>query len=262
MIPHLLQKKALVLESSHPEKTFLLDPRSALELEEIPSSLEILKAGPCGIKNGLWWEAKICVEFNQPAEVELSCDNFYEYHDHWSSFHQITLAGLKEGKFYSCSIKGRNLKGQTVEKKFSFQVKPQEEPVFQKAKKIQASLYRMASGELVIQIKSDGFFSWRLGELPYLPSDSNTIQDHPPLNSPLKTSLDVCYRCHPDQNSGATHPVRVPLKNGMKKTDLPLEGGLVTCISCHVPHSGNMPYLLRKENTALCLSCHDDRYYR
>ncbi len=261
-VPHLLQKKVLVFQSASPQKIFVLDPGTAQNLEPNTQPLKILQIKTCGVKNELWWEAKICLEFNQPAEAEISCGNLYEYHDHLSSFHRITLAGLQEGKTYSCSLKGRNLWGQESEKKFSFEVKSQPEATLQEAREIEAVLYRLPSGELIIQVESDGTFFWRLGELPYRPTNPNLQGDHPVLNSPLKASLEVCYRCHPDQKSGVTHPVKVPLKKGMKKTDLPLEGGLVTCISCHVPHSGNMPYLLRKENTALCLSCHDDRYYR
>lgn len=52
------------------------------------------------------------------------------------------------------------------------------------------------------------------------------------------------------------HPLFVEMKG---KTDLPLaEGNKVYCASCHNPHHrGDRPFL-RKERTALCLSCHQD----
>lgn len=261
-VPHLLQKQTIVFQTANPPKVFVFNPQTSQMLDDPgANNLQVISAGTCGIQNGLWWEAKICTEFNQPAAVEISCDGFYEYHDHWSSFHQITLAGLQEGKVYSCTIKAHNLFGQEVEKSFSFRVKKQPSISISEAHIVQAELYKLPSDELVIKIETDGKLLWRLGELPYSASETQTPADHPTLNTPLKTSLDVCYRCHPDQKSGITHPVKVPLKKGMKHTDLPLEDGLITCISCHEPHTGDMPYLLRKENTALCLSCHDDRYY-
>jgi len=261
LVPRKIKNKTLVFQVQKLNYIILLSPEKTKPLSYLSKDLEIDYLKTCGIQNDIWWEAKICVQLNQPAEIEINCGNLYEYHDHLSSFHQITLAGLIKNKKYKCQIRARNIEGKEIKKEFSFRVVPQKVANFPVGKKVKVELYRLNTQEFLISIVTDGLISWRLGELPYK-SKIMSNRDHPLMFSPIKTSVDVCYRCHPEQKIGVSHPVKIPLKKGMKKTDLPLESGLVTCVSCHEPHAANLPYLLRKENTFLCLSCHDERYYK
>jgi predicted CXXCH cytochrome family protein len=71
------------------------------------------------------------------------------------------------------------------------------------------------------------------------------------------TTIDVCGKCHPQD---ASHPVGIRSQNPKIKVpeDLPtLEKGIITCITCHLPHGGENMYYVRKifpKN--LCIKCH------
>ncbi|MBI4697830.1 MAG: cytochrome c3 family protein [Nitrospirae bacterium] len=78
------------------------------------------------------------------------------------------------------------------------------------------------------------------------------------LKTDRETGIDECVRkCHQPKQS---HPVDVRVwgKRGYKvASDLPLsEGNIITCVTCHFPHGGNIVNLLRKNSVELCSSCH------
>ncbi|GBD97366.1 MAG TPA: hypothetical protein ENH24_04920 [Nitrospirae bacterium] len=69
--------------------------------------------------------------------------------------------------------------------------------------------------------------------------------------------IDICYKCHP---RNASHPVGVRAKGDNVKTpdNLPtIEGGIITCITCHKPHGGERTYFSRFDfKKDLCIKCH------
>jgi predicted CXXCH cytochrome family protein len=70
-----------------------------------------------------------------------------------------------------------------------------------------------------------------------------------------KTLSDLCTDCHRDRMPPNEH--RVDIVPAMPVKDLPLaDGGMMTCFTCHDPHRNPYGGLLRKPETALCLSCH------
>ena len=263
LIPRPRQDKVLVFYVPELNKKFVLNPLNAKVLSYSYQPVLIKKVETCGIENGIWWEANICVKSNQPVELEISCSNLYEQKDYWSSFHQVTLAGLEKDKTYKCLVRARTIMGQEVERIFQFKVIKQDSPPLPKANNVSVFLYRLEGNDnLFVSVNTDGFIDWKLGELPGEPrliSAQNSSKHH---EGNLNVSPNLCYRCHTDHKYKINHPMNVPLKENMKKTDLPLYNGLITCLSCHEPHVAKRPYLLRKESTGLCLSCHDDRYYK
>jgi len=82
-------------------------------------------------------------------------------------------------------------------------------------------------------------------------------EKHPLMNDPEQISINTCSSCH--NFSGTSHPVRI--YSGQKTQippDLPtVKGGMLTCVTCHFPHSSANKQLIRKKvKTKLCISCH------
>lgn len=71
------------------------------------------------------------------------------------------------------------------------------------------------------------------------------------------STIDVCVKCH---SQGASHPVGVRSKgpNTRIPPELPtIEGGMMTCVTCHDPHGGDKEHLGRMDvKKDLCEACH------
>ena len=83
---------------------------------------------------------------------------------------------------------------------------------------------------------------------------------HAELREGKELAIDVCYQCHPPRDLGVSHPVGVAVKETTRvPEDLPtLEGGVITCVTCHDVHGGRRQYFARKKITKdICVSCHE-----
>lgn len=83
---------------------------------------------------------------------------------------------------------------------------------------------------------------------------------HPRLRPPEAITIEVCFDCHQQITSGASHPVRIYSRGPETKIpeDLPtIDGGMITCVTCHAPHAGAGAKLVREKiTTKLCVACH------
>ena len=76
------------------------------------------------------------------------------------------------------------------------------------------------------------------------------------------SQIDVCVKCH---SQGASHPVGI--KSNGPKTKIPselptIEGGMITCVTCHYPHGGEKKYFARLDFARdLCIACHTGEPY-
>lgn len=89
---------------------------------------------------------------------------------------------------------------------------------------------------------------------------STADDSHVALREGVELTINACYQCHPVDSLGVSHPVGVrPSAKTTIPDDLPtLEGGMVTCVTCHTPHGGERRYFARKEITKdICVSCHE-----
>lgn len=89
---------------------------------------------------------------------------------------------------------------------------------------------------------------------------ASALEQCPDLVTGKELTIDACYRCHTPEKLGLSHPVGVVQKQTTKvPEDLPmLEGGIITCVTCHDPHCASRPYLARREITRdVCTFCHD-----
>jgi predicted CXXCH cytochrome family protein len=74
-------------------------------------------------------------------------------------------------------------------------------------------------------------------------------------------TIKGCYKCHPPEILGVSHPVGVAQKRGTNVPDyLPtLEGGIITCVTCHEVHGGNQKHFTRMKTIKdLCKTCHKE----
>ena len=96
--------------------------------------------------------------------------------------------------------------------------------------------------------------------------------EEPPKATKSGTTLfgsdALCYTCHQKEatehmfEAGFSHPTGVPIKRAQVQAPLTTTrikglGDVITCTSCHDPHSKS-PYMLRlpTTNDQLCLACH------
>ncbi len=66
----------------------------------------------------------------------------------------------------------------------------------------------------------------------------------------IKPEPILCQECHNDRKE---HPLLIEAKENL--LTLPLNNGLITCITCHEPHGTNA-LQLRLPTFELCTSCH------
>ncbi len=76
------------------------------------------------------------------------------------------------------------------------------------------------------------------------------------LQSARYTNIYVCTECH---SAGISHPVGV--RSTRADVEIPremptIEGGVITCTTCHYPHGGNRPYFARFDFDRICNMCH------
>ena len=74
-------------------------------------------------------------------------------------------------------------------------------------------------------------------------------------------TIDACNQsgCHPPSTLGISHPVGVALRDASTlPIPLPtLEGGVITCVSCHRPHGGKRKYFAQADfSRDICVACH------
>ena len=77
------------------------------------------------------------------------------------------------------------------------------------------------------------------------------VTDSQTDGSLILTEPEVCRLCHSPHNDHA-----VLIQPTTVDPSLPLTNGLMTCITCHDPHSPQL-LQLRLPTTQLCASCHD-----
>ena len=84
-------------------------------------------------------------------------------------------------------------------------------------------------------------------------------EDHTDMRDPMDITIDVCYSCHLTSTLSSSHPIGIYSRSSSTRIpdDLPTVDGLLTCVTCHHPHSSDGKALTRKRVvTELCIACH------
>ena len=100
-------------------------------------------------------------------------------------------------------------------------------------------------------IKTDGFVSvhqpFTDGKCAACHSSDGTV-----VVPNTQAEIDLCLSCHSDASLGNSH------RYGGDMVD-PTTDGMLTCLSCHLPHGAENTYLLKLDGKGeLCVSCHTE----
>jgi DmsE family decaheme c-type cytochrome len=77
------------------------------------------------------------------------------------------------------------------------------------------------------------------------------IHDYKSAKAQLKTKMDAdtCYTCHKSQRA-----------KSMRTSHHPVREGKMGCVSCHNPHDGNQPKMIKADSiNELCYTCHAEK---
>ncbi|MEW5744269.1 MAG: cytochrome c3 family protein [Nitrospirota bacterium] len=221
------------------------------------------------IKKGILVEATISWTTDAPAttEIEYGLSNdrmsVQTLDALFTREHRAVLSGLKHKKQYRYRVVSRDIYGNSITSpEYTFDtaegLSPRKEPragkegapALESAKVVsisgQKGLYLMLSANKPAAFRAEirGFRQKAL--------------KHGVSAAPERyATIDVCIGCHKQDES---HPVGV--RADSRKTRIPqhlptIEGGVITCVSCHDPHGGERKFFARLEfNKKLCDECH------
>ncbi len=81
---------------------------------------------------------------------------------------------------------------------------------------------------------------------------------HMDLMSADDMATAICNACHRSHIGRGSHRVNISYRTKVNNDvpDLPLIDEMMSCVTCHNPHSSDEPALLRKPYDSLCVSCH------
>ena len=250
-----------------------------------PPVISGIKVGP--IKRATFLEATITWDTDEPS---TSCVNYGLSEQYRQNIpedstlvkhHQVNLYELEtEKEYHFCAISRDMFGNEVVSEDFVFntatvsQISEVEETDNAKVGDVELAiikadvfllnselgLYLEATKPVDLAVEYVRVEDSTVSENPQIELDPAIIQECPELNTGKDLTIETCYHCHPPEVLGVSHPVGVAIKETTKvPDDLPtLEGGIITCVTCHDVHSASRPYLARKEITRdICISCHE-----
>ena len=254
-----------------------------------PPVISGINIGP--IKKIIFLETTIAWDTDEPSTscVEYGFSDQYG----WSAskdttltkHHTVTLYDLTGGKKYHFRVKSRDVSGnEAVSKDYVFNATVSQAldaaATENKKKKFEElaianKLVFLLGSNLGIYIETttpakmtveclkvkNATAKTELLALPAASPDAwKSMNDqHNHLITKEELTIKGCYRCHPHQILGLSHPVGIAPKMGINvPDDLPtLKGGIITCVTCHDVHGGDRQYFARKEITKdICITCH------
>ncbi len=181
---------------------------------------------------------------------------------HYATEHMAVIDKIKRGKKYYLRAVARDISGRKgyskpvsvrVKRAFSRKGVRSDPPLIEGVK-----LVRLGQG-LALRWQGSGITEGTIsiGVAAGATAGKLSGPHFPGLESRDEAGLYACNECHVrDIHRRTSHPM---VAMGLGKAGmLPLgSGGKMLCITCHMPHGSRYPYVLRKEETELCQSCHE-----
>ncbi len=248
-----------------------------------------INIGP--IKKEVFLETTIAWETDEPS---TSCVE-YGFSDQYGQLaskdttaltkhHTVTLYDLTGGKKHHFRVKSRDVSGnEAVSKDYVFNATVSQDSDDRATEKkteelaIASQLVFVLGSKLgiyvetttpakmtveCIKVKTASAKTELLASPAASPDAQESINDqHRYLVTKEELAIKGCHRCHPPEILGVSHPVGVAQKGGTNVPDyLPtLEGGVITCVTCHEVHGGNRKHFTRMDATKdLCNTCHKE----
>ena len=220
------------------------------------------------ISQAVFLEATITWETDKPSNSIVEYGFTPQYGETtvaekvFANGHKITMTGLKVGKQYHYRAISRDIFGNVgVSNDFlldtTVQIKKDDgekitDRMMPQVKEV--SVFKInGAKDIFIKLLTDKTVKAYL-----VVNESAEIGKHGFGLAPASVSqIDACVKCH---SEGASHPVRIR-SNGPKTkipSELPtIEGGMITCVTCHYPHGGNKKHFARLDfEKELCIKCH------
>ncbi len=227
------------------------------------------------IKRGVFAEAAVSWFTDAPATSEIEYRDEEGYirrlatGEQFTRKHVIVLNGLKNNNKYYYRVVSRDIYGNLLKSgersfdtsaNFSRAATPGEDRgALPMINSIRPFRTRDSEGiYLMVSANKPSGLSLRLKEL----ASGGVDERHAPgLAGARYSAIEACKKCH-IQN--ASHPVGIRAKGDKVKTpeDLPtIEDGVITCVTCHLPHGGREKYFARMDmNKDICIKCHIKGY--
>ena len=220
------------------------------------------------IRQAVFLEATIIWETDKPSNSIVEYGFTPQYGEMavaekiFANGHKITMAGLKAGKQYHYRAISRDIFGNVgVSNDFildtTVQIKKDD------GEKITDRMMPQAKEVSVFKINgTNDIFIKLLTDKPVkayvVVNEPAEIDKHGFGLAPASFSrIDACVKCH---SQGASHPVGIRSMGPKTKipSELPtIEGGMITCVTCHYPHGGNKKHFARLDSERdLCIKCH------
>ncbi len=255
-----------------------------LDDERAPAISEV-KTGP--ILKGVFFETTITWETDEvsTSAVEFGVSNQYDHitpeDGLFIKHHRVTAYGLEENKNYSFRVKSKDIFGNKgVSKDLEFStgkvlsdpgVELEDTEVdYDRELNIRKAEIFVVGSDLGLYLEATVPTSLRVEyvkvkepqgeelEQDWATGTTDSEDVHDELRERKEWAIDACYRCHPPEELGLSHPVGIEPKDTTTiPEDLPMEGGVITCATCHKPHGGDRKYFAQKEITKeICIACH------
>lgn len=221
------------------------------------------------IRQAIFLEATIKWDTDKPSNsiVEYGLTDQYgetaASENVFANGHKITLTGLKGGKQYHYRVISRDIFGNAgASDDFMLDTSAQINNTGEDVGIMDRTRPRIKEAAVFKINRTKDIFIKFSSDKPvkaYLVvNEPSEIDKHGFGLIPARASrIDACVKCHPQ---GASHPVGIRSKGGKTKIspDLPtIEGGMITCVTCHYPHGGERRYFARKDfERDLCIACH------
>ncbi len=244
-----------------------LEPEKITSIDaQPPSTLSIQNIRVEEIRHGIFSTATISWTTNEftRAAVEYGEDKRYINVTPWeyaySREHRVTLKGLKQGRRYHYRIILKDIFGNMI--RSSDLIFDTEKPRYsqQSVSSISRGFPSIEKAE-VVSIKGVPFILIRTDRPSRITitlkpkADDKTHGDG--FLPPKTAQIDVCVECH---RQSVSHPVGVSASspNTVIPKNLPtLEGGIITCVTCHYPHGSDKPFFARMDfERDICIECH------
>ncbi|OEU81558.1 MAG: hypothetical protein BA865_07155 [Desulfobacterales bacterium S5133MH4] len=250
-----------------------------------PPNISQVKIGP--IVKGIFLETIIVWRTDKPSTscVEYGLSDRYGKRtpedNVWVRHHRVNIYELKKGKDYHFRVRSRDIPGNEavsedfvfntgktspargIEKEWTGKTKDRGLAV-RKAQtfllKSGLGLYLETTRPASVTVEYLKVAEPAATEEPHLQGAVAVKDSLAGLRTGQELTIHTCYQCHPPEVLGVSHPVGVrPRRTTKIPDDLPtLEGGIITCVTCHEPHGGSRRYFGRKDlSKDVCISCHE-----
>ena len=242
--------------------------QDAVELSDDGKAPQVSTPEVVEVREGVFYSVTVRWKTDKPARSYIEygrsrrLGNLSRSSTHYATEHRAVIEKLRRGKkYYIRAVAedpyGRKAQSDTVKIKVKKAYTTKKDATGQPS--IEGLKLLRVKDRWALRWKSNGI---REGTISIGITSTGSRKDlsnphYPGLKSINEAGFYVCGECHRGSiHLKASHPMVdvTPTVSG----GLPLgSDGRMLCVTCHMSHGSQHPYVLRKEETELCRSCHE-----